>query len=912
MKFKRIIGNVIGVAISLPLSAAALAQVPAGYYNSVDTTSAASLHQSLHQIIDDHQRFPYTSSSTDTWDILEQADQDPDNPNNVIDVYKNASYAKVGGGNSNYNREHSWPKSYGFPNDGSDNSAYTDAHHLFISDSGYNSSRSNKPYDNCGSSCTEKATDFSNNRGGTSSQSNWTQGSFTAGSWETWSGRRGDVARALMYMAVRYEGGIHGVTGHVEPDLILTDDRSLIESSNQGSNIGVAYMGLRSVLLQWHAQDPVDDFERRRNDAIYQYQGNRNPFIDHPEYVNCVFSSVCNGGGSGDTTPPATPTGGTASGGALLVQLDWSANQETDLLGYNVYRSLTLAGSYTKLNSSVVTTASYTDENVSAATTYFYQVTALDSSGNESSRSGSLSATTDPQSDTPMSGQLAWINEFHYDNEGTDINEFVEIAATAGTDLTGWSVVGYNGNGGSVYKTVNLSGTVSASSGGFGFQSVAFSGMQNGAPDGLALVNSAGEVVQFISYEGTLTAVGGPANGMQSTDVQVSQTSSTPVGHSLQLSGSGSVLADFSWQAAAQNTQGSVNSNQTLNAAQNQLPVVDFTLNCSGLTCTVDGNNSQDPDGSITAYSWDFGDGNNLSRVSGEHTYASEGNYSIVLSVTDNGGATASSSSNVHLTLPPAAPTGFTATGDTQQIQLAWIANSESDLAGYNLYASDQSNSGFVILNGSNLLTDTQFTHMGLTDNQTVYYKLSAVDFDGNESGLSTVVSATTNVPVAVSDNAWINEIHYDNSGKDRGEFVEVAGVAGMNLSGWSLVGYNGNNGSTYFTRQLSGVIANQSNGFGTVSLSIAGLQNGRADGVALVDASGNVVQFLSYEGTLTATNGPASGMTSVDIGAAESSSTSVGHSLQLSGSGSRYEDFNWQSPGNDTPGSVNNGQSFQ
>ena len=82
-------------------------------------------------MVDDHTRHPYTSSSTDTWDIINAADEDPDNSGNIIDLYKNASYAKIPGGTGAYNREHSWPKSYGFPNDGSNNYPYTDTHHLF-------------------------------------------------------------------------------------------------------------------------------------------------------------------------------------------------------------------------------------------------------------------------------------------------------------------------------------------------------------------------------------------------------------------------------------------------------------------------------------------------------------------------------------------------------------------------------------------------------------------------------------------------------------------------------------------------------------------------------------------------------------------------------------------------------------
>ena len=88
---------------------------PIGYYDSVDVTNATTLRQTLHEVIDDHTRFPYSSAFRDTWDILEDAQEDPNNPNNILDVYKNASYVKEGGGNDFYNREHTWPNSYGFP-----------------------------------------------------------------------------------------------------------------------------------------------------------------------------------------------------------------------------------------------------------------------------------------------------------------------------------------------------------------------------------------------------------------------------------------------------------------------------------------------------------------------------------------------------------------------------------------------------------------------------------------------------------------------------------------------------------------------------------------------------------------------------------------------------------------------------
>src|SRR3546814_16944553 len=96
------------------------------------------------------------------------------------------------------------------------------------------------------------------------------------------------MARAVMYMAIRYEGGRDAHTDQSEPDLELTDNRSLIVKTS-GSP---AYMGLLSTLLAWHQADPPDDAERGRNEVVYSFQGNRNPFIDHPEWATqALFES---------------------------------------------------------------------------------------------------------------------------------------------------------------------------------------------------------------------------------------------------------------------------------------------------------------------------------------------------------------------------------------------------------------------------------------------------------------------------------------------------------------------------------------------------------------------------------------------------------------------------------------------
>jgi predicted extracellular nuclease len=157
----------------------------------------------------------------------------------------------------------------------------------------------------------------------------------------------------------------------------------------------------------------------------------------------------------------------------------------------------------------------------------------------------------------------------------------------------------------------------------------------------------------------------------------------------------------------------------------------------------------------------------------------------------------------------------------------------------------------------------------------------------------------------------FINEIHYDDANADDGEAIEIAGPAGTDLSGWTLELYNGNGGGVYNTIALSGIIPDQDDGFGTLSFLQSGIQNGSPDGIALVSPLGQAVQFLSYEGTLTATSGAAQGQTSEDIGVSENNGTPEGTSLQLVGNGFVYDDFTWASSQAETFDAVNTGQDF-
>ncbi len=254
--------NYIRVIIILLLNTCLFAWIPPGYYDGTQGLSGEELKSALNDIIKDHTVHSYDALRDY---ILPDTDEDPDNPDNVILLYTGWSRPKdeFGGGASDWNREHVWAKSHG--DFGNDPPPGTDAHHIRPTDVSVNSARGNLDFDNGG-------TEYIDGDGPT--------GCFRDGdSWEPRDAVKGDVARMIFYMEVRYEGE------NDEPDLEMVD---YIPSSPSGE----PYHGLKSTLLEWHLQDPVDDWETQRNDKVYFYQENRNPFIDHPEFVDLIWDPV--------------------------------------------------------------------------------------------------------------------------------------------------------------------------------------------------------------------------------------------------------------------------------------------------------------------------------------------------------------------------------------------------------------------------------------------------------------------------------------------------------------------------------------------------------------------------------------------------------------------------------------------
>jgi endonuclease I len=226
------------------------------YYRDALGKTGNDLRTALHRIISTGVT---KLSYEQVWDALKVTDEDPANPADVILFYDGRSRLKTanGSGPDDWNREHVWAKSHG--DFGTTAGPGTDVHHLRPADVSVNSTRGNKDFDTGGSAVAEAPGNFTD-----------------ADSWEPRDDVKGDVARMIFYMAIRYEGGDGA------PDLEVDD------AVDGGS---APRIGRISVLRRWNQQDPPSAFEQHRNQVIYdRFQHNRNPFIDHPEWVTAIFN----------------------------------------------------------------------------------------------------------------------------------------------------------------------------------------------------------------------------------------------------------------------------------------------------------------------------------------------------------------------------------------------------------------------------------------------------------------------------------------------------------------------------------------------------------------------------------------------------------------------------------------------
>jgi endonuclease I len=239
------------------------------YYADAADWSGVLLKNRLHEIIRRSSRLNYNQVAA----VIRETDEDPRDPDRVIMIYTGRSLRKSALGAESdaamtWNREHVWAKSRGFPR--VNMPAHTDLHHIRPCEVEVNRVRGDMIFGELqGSTPVADA-----------------PGAFVdaaRGVFQPPPDAKGDVARMLLYMDVRYQGDADR-----EPDLRLVDTVP-VAARHGVDQQGNGYFGNVRVLLRWHAEDPVSEQERQRNERIFRLQGNRNPFIDHPEFASAIY-----------------------------------------------------------------------------------------------------------------------------------------------------------------------------------------------------------------------------------------------------------------------------------------------------------------------------------------------------------------------------------------------------------------------------------------------------------------------------------------------------------------------------------------------------------------------------------------------------------------------------------------------
>ncbi|MFY7898940.1 MAG: endonuclease [Chitinophagaceae bacterium] len=315
-----------------------IAQPSAGYYNNAANKSCATLKTALKNIInngisfktytelwgqylltDIKQREVGTGSSQVIWDMYS------DNPNG-LDPYNFTPGTGSGGqqdqgsgGNSEgdkYNREHSVPQSWFSGNTGTPGPT-TDYHHIFPTDKYVNNRRGNLPY---GEVANVSQTFLNGSKMGSSAVAGISGNVF-----EPINEYKGDFARAFLYFVTMYESEMAGYSGN-------TENAQAFEF-NTFPSVKINYLKL---MIKWHNQDPVSDKERARNNGGFLFQGNRNPFVDSPQYVQQIWNGSC----PGLSVLPANISLFTGKLSNQLVQLQWDVLNEINLKGYAIEKSV--------------------------------------------------------------------------------------------------------------------------------------------------------------------------------------------------------------------------------------------------------------------------------------------------------------------------------------------------------------------------------------------------------------------------------------------------------------------------------------------------------------------------------------------------------------------------------------------
>lgn len=414
----------------------ALSQSPAGYYDGTQNLSGYALKTKLHEIISNK---PISWYYGDLVAFYNQTDVDKyyENDGTLLDIYSENPFGidayeyttenLISGASAEgqgWNREHMMPQSTFYSN----YPMYSDLFYVIPADARINQLRSNYPY---GVSST--STVYYNFTNGSKIGGNATPNSpYTGRVYEPIDEFKGDIARGLLYFVVRYEGKLES----------FKFDSSTNPASDSTPLNGTEEKGFDDwylqMLISWHHADPVSQREIDRNNEVYAIQKNRNPFIDHPEWVDLIWNQTP------DNVAPQYPSNlQVTQTSAYFVTLSWSAPNDEDLLGYEIYQDGVLVAKTKNLAISI--------DHLSPSTSYTFTVRAYDNSYNKSAVSNSAYATT-LNTDVYSSDLL-----FSKYIEGSSYNKALEIVNKTGHDvnLDSYSINIQLGSSSSYYMSSN-------------------------------------------------------------------------------------------------------------------------------------------------------------------------------------------------------------------------------------------------------------------------------------------------------------------------------------------------------------------------------------------------------------------------------------------------------------------------
>jgi endonuclease I/chitodextrinase len=746
---------------------ASIAQIPTGYYSTA-TGTGYTLKTQLYNIIKGHVDNGYAGLYTtyQTSDV----DNFYENDGSVLDMYSEkptgtdpynyslgttqrcGTYSVEG---DCYNREHIIPQS----TFGSSAPMVSDAHFITPTDGKVNGQRSNYPH---GMVASATWTSLNGSKLGSSAVSGYTGTVF-----EPIDEFKGDIARMYFYFATRYETTVSGYT----------------YAMFNGTSNQVFTTAFLNMLLAWNTQDPVSAREIARNNAIYGTQSNRNPYIDHPEYVQAVWNPTA------DSQAPTAPTSLAISGTTTTsVSLSWlAATDNIGVTGYDVYMNSALKITVTGLSTTIT--------GLTASTAYSFYVIAKDAAANSSVASNTANATTSSATDTQAPTAPSSLT-----TSGTT-DTTTNLSWTASTDNTG--VTGYD-----VYQGATLKATVTGTTYSVtGLTAATAYSFSVKAKDAAGNISASSNVVNVTTSTASISYCA--SQGNSTADEKISKVVFGTISNS-----SAGTAGYENFTSLATNTARGTAYTITIT------PIWTSTVYSEGYAVWIDYNqNGVFTDAGELVWSKAA---STTTPVSGSFTIpttATLGTTRMRVSLKYNAIPTACEAipygqvedysvtiiAATTDTTAPTAPTSLTASGTTATAtNLSWTSSTDNvGVTAYDVYQG-------ATLKATVTTTTTTYAVTGLTASTAYTFSVKAKDAAGNVSASSNVVNVTTAAGGSTATDLLFSEYIEGSSNNKALEISNATGSA-INMSIYSIKKQTNGAGAWSTGLSLTGTLNNGS-----------------------------------------------------------------------------------------------------